>query len=104
MEAGEQASGEALRARAVAHAEAAVREKGGEVAAAGADMREIERVVLLRTVDAHWMEHIDAMDQLRQGIGCAPTRRRTRSTPTPARALRCSTPWWPPSASRRRAR
>ncbi len=32
-------------------------------------MREIERVVLLRTVDTNWMDHIDAMDQLRQGIG-----------------------------------
>ena len=32
-------------------------------------MREIERVMLLRTVDEHWMEHIDAMDELRQGIG-----------------------------------
>ena len=69
MEAGEQASGEALRARAVAHAEAAYAKKEAEVAAAGADMREIARVVLLRTVDAHWMELIDAMDQLRQGIG-----------------------------------
>lgn len=33
------------------------------------DMREVERVVLLRSVDTHWMDHIDAMDQLRQGIG-----------------------------------
>ena len=32
-------------------------------------MREIERVVLLRSVDSNWMDHIDAMDQLRQGIG-----------------------------------
>ena len=32
-------------------------------------MREIERVVLLRSVDTNWMDHIDAMDQLRQGIG-----------------------------------
>ncbi len=32
-------------------------------------MREIERVVMLRSVDANWMDHIDAMDQLRQGIG-----------------------------------
>ena len=31
-------------------------------------MREIERVVLLRIVDEKWMDHIDAMDQLRQGI------------------------------------
>ncbi|NCB06243.1 MAG: hypothetical protein EOM69_12090, partial [Clostridia bacterium] len=33
------------------------------------DMRENERVILLRTVDEHWMDHIDAMDQLKQGIG-----------------------------------
>lgn len=32
-------------------------------------MREVERVVLLRSVDTNWMDHIDAMDQLRQGIG-----------------------------------
>jgi preprotein translocase subunit SecA len=30
--------------------------------------REIERVVLLKTVDSKWIDHIDAMDQLRQGI------------------------------------
>lgn len=36
----------------------------------GADrMREVERVVLLKVVDQKWMDHIDAMDQLRQGIG-----------------------------------
>jgi preprotein translocase subunit SecA len=32
-------------------------------------MRELERVVLLKTVDEHWMDHIDAMHELRQGIG-----------------------------------
>ena len=32
-------------------------------------MREIERVMLLRCVDSNWMDHIDNMDQLRQGIG-----------------------------------
>ncbi len=31
-------------------------------------MREVERVMLLRSVDTHWMDHIDAMDELRQGI------------------------------------
>lgn len=31
--------------------------------------REVERVVLLRSVDTKWIDHIDAMDQLRQGIG-----------------------------------
>ena len=32
-------------------------------------MRELERVVLLRVVDEYWMDHIDAMTELRQGIG-----------------------------------
>lgn len=32
-------------------------------------MRELERVVLLKTVDRHWMDHIDAMQELRRGIG-----------------------------------
>ena len=32
-------------------------------------IREIERVVLLKVIDARWMDHIDDMDQLRQGIG-----------------------------------
>ena len=31
-------------------------------------MRELERVILLRVVDEYWMEHIDAMQDLRQGI------------------------------------
>lgn len=31
-------------------------------------MRELERVVLLRSVDARWMDNIDAMDQLKQGV------------------------------------
>jgi preprotein translocase subunit SecA len=32
-------------------------------------IREIERVILLRVIDEHWMNHIDDMEQLRQGIG-----------------------------------
>ena len=36
----------------------------------GADkMREIERMILIRVVDNKWMDHIDAMDQLKSGIG-----------------------------------
>ena len=35
----------------------------------GMDMREVERILLLRSVDRRWMDHIDAMDQLREGIG-----------------------------------
>jgi preprotein translocase subunit SecA len=34
----------------------------------GESIREVERVILLRTVDAKWMDHIDSMEQLRQGI------------------------------------
>ena len=32
-------------------------------------MRELERMILLRVVDSKWMDHIDAMDQLKSGIG-----------------------------------
>ena len=32
-------------------------------------MRELERVVMLRVVDEYWMDHLEAMDDLRQGIG-----------------------------------
>ncbi len=34
-----------------------------------ADMREMERIIMLRVVDEYWMENIDAMDDLKQGIG-----------------------------------
>ncbi len=34
----------------------------------GDKMREVERIILLQVVDAKWMEHIDSMEQLRQGI------------------------------------
>ncbi len=33
------------------------------------EIREVERVVLLKAIDRRWMDHIDDMDQLRQGIG-----------------------------------
>ena len=35
----------------------------------GLDPRALERAIILRAVDSRWMDHIDAMDQLRQGIG-----------------------------------
>ncbi len=35
----------------------------------GVDFEEIERVILLKVVDKQWMDHIDAMDALRRGIG-----------------------------------
>ncbi|HWT76168.1 MAG TPA: preprotein translocase subunit SecA [Mobilitalea sp.] len=43
-------------------------EKEAEFAEAE-QIREIERVILLRVIDHRWMDHIDDMDQLRQGIG-----------------------------------
>ncbi|MEG1547352.1 MAG: preprotein translocase subunit SecA [Clostridia bacterium] len=47
----------------------ALREQTVNTAELGIDMREIERMMLLKAVDSHWMDHIDSMDQLRQGIG-----------------------------------
>ena len=54
---------EMLKDKANAKYEAREAEYGSEI------MREMERVMLLRSVDTNWMDHIDAMDQLRQGIG-----------------------------------
>ncbi|MBP3706542.1 MAG: preprotein translocase subunit SecA [Clostridia bacterium] len=54
---------EQLKAKAHSIYEKRELEYGSEV------MREIERVMLLRSVDTNWMDHIDNMDQLREGIG-----------------------------------
>ncbi len=54
---------EQLKSKAREKYAAREEEYGNEV------MREMERVMLLRSVDTNWMDHIDAMDQLRQGIG-----------------------------------
>ncbi len=48
-----------------AHAKYAEKEKEIEPE----QMREIERVVMLKVVDQKWMDHIDAMDELKNGIG-----------------------------------
>ena len=45
------------------------RKREEQLTAYGHDMRELERAFLLHSVDRRWMDHIDAMDQLRQGIG-----------------------------------
>lgn len=42
---------------------------GREALFGAENMRELEKVVMLKTLDAKWMEHLDAMDMLRQGIG-----------------------------------
>ena len=48
----------------------AAREEAFGVAPNGAPlMRELERVIMLRVVDEYWMDHIDAMDELKRGIG-----------------------------------
>ncbi|MCL2696075.1 MAG: preprotein translocase subunit SecA [Clostridiales bacterium] len=59
----------ALKEAAMGFIEECLQKKEQELLAEKVDMREVERVMLLRSVDEHWMDHIDAMDQLRQGIG-----------------------------------
>ena len=51
-----------LKGKALALYEARENEYGSEV------MRELERVMLLKAVDVNWMDHIDAMEELKQGI------------------------------------
>lgn len=58
----------------------------------GFDMREVERRFLLLTVDKHWMDHIDAMDQLREGIGLRAMGNQDPLCSTATRALICSKP------------
>lgn len=59
----------AMRDRIMAGMKEIYGEKETEISSHGIDMREVERIRLLRAVDTHWMDHIDAMTQLRQGIG-----------------------------------
>ncbi|MEN6636611.1 MAG: preprotein translocase subunit SecA [Clostridiaceae bacterium] len=60
---------EEITQKLYAFADAAYAHTEERLKQAEVDMRENERVLLLRTVDEHWMEHIDSMDQLKQGIG-----------------------------------
>ncbi|ACT04352.1 preprotein translocase subunit SecA [Paenibacillus sp. JDR-2] len=53
---------ELIKGKVVAYYDEREAELGAET------MREFEKVVVLRAVDSKWMDHIDAMDQLRQGI------------------------------------
>ena len=56
-------------------------------------MREFEKVIVLREVDTKWMDHIDAMDQLRQGIHLrAYGQTMTRSASIRLKALQCLKP------------
>ena len=55
--------------RCMAFAEHQRAKKEAELSEQKVDIREVERIVLLRAVDTNWMDQIDAMDQLKQGIG-----------------------------------
>ncbi|MGI6665793.1 MAG: preprotein translocase subunit SecA [Christensenellaceae bacterium] len=59
----------ALQGYVLSEAMEAYEKKQAELEAEGLDMREVERVVMLRAVDDKWMDHIDNMEELRQGIG-----------------------------------
>ena len=58
---------ESLRESVIAEFEKLYEQK--EVEVGTEQMREVERMILLRVVDNLWMDHIDAMDQLKSGIG-----------------------------------
>ena len=65
-------SGKEIKAMLKERAEELYKEKEAEfdeVFPGEERMRELERVVLLKVIDARWMNHIDDMEQLRQGIG-----------------------------------
>ena len=53
---------EELKSKTIANYEAKEKEFGDNI-------RELERVVLLKVVDTKWMDHIDSMDELKNGIG-----------------------------------
>jgi preprotein translocase subunit SecA len=55
--------------RCIAFATRQRSKKEAELTEQNIDIREVERIVLLRAVDTNWMDQIDAMDQLKQGIG-----------------------------------
>ena len=60
---------EQFRKALEAESEAFYAEREQMITELGVDMREFERVAVLSSVDRRWMDHIDAMDQLREGIG-----------------------------------
>ncbi len=58
---------EEIQQRLIEHAEDIYESRETELGAE--NMRALERAVMLRTMDAHWVEHLTAMDNMRQGIG-----------------------------------
>lgn len=65
----QQLSGDKLTSALLDASETFYQEREQMLGETGVDMREFERVVLLSCVDRRWMDHIDAMDRLRDGIG-----------------------------------
>ncbi len=62
-------SPESLKDALIEDAEEAYRRREEEFAASGRDMREIERLVMLRVIDNRWREHLYEMDYLRESVG-----------------------------------
>lgn len=60
-------SRDAIQERLIEEADARLQERESELGAE--TLGDLERFILLRVVDVKWMDHLDAMDQLRQGIG-----------------------------------
>ena len=60
---------DALTAALIEEAHSFYQEREDQLTELGINMREFERVILLRSVDRRWMDHIDAMAMLRDGIG-----------------------------------
>ncbi len=60
---------DSFKAALIERSAAFYQEREKMISEVGIDMREFERVALLGAVDRRWMDHIDAMDQLRDGIG-----------------------------------
>ncbi|MBI2871666.1 MAG: preprotein translocase subunit SecA [Chloroflexi bacterium] len=58
---------EEAKERALAHAETLYEQRERDFGPAM--MRELERLVMLQVIDAHWVQHLTAMENLRQGIG-----------------------------------
>ena len=60
---------EAARQATVDEAIRVYEEKDGIITRDGVDMREFEKMVLLRAVDSKWMDHLEALDDLREYVG-----------------------------------
>jgi len=58
-----------LKEKLIADMRDAIESRIEECAAQGTDFKEAERYVMLNIIDRHWMDHIDAMDNLKKGIG-----------------------------------